>query len=88
MTEGIGEVGRRAEELMPALEALVCIVCVAMARPGSNEGEGWLLVPHRTEDGDEHDDPQWVCPKCKTGSDEFAARKLALEQLAGDAPPW
>ena len=59
------------DDVMNDLERLVCIVCVAQVDATSDEAEGWVLVPHSVEQGDEHDDDQWKCATCATGSDEF-----------------
>jgi len=48
--------------VMPPLEPLVCIVCVAMVDATSDEAEGWVLVQRSVDDGDVHDDQQWLCP--------------------------
>ncbi len=56
---------------MADLEPLVCIVCVRRVDVMSDEAEGWVLVQHSVDEGDEHDDAQWKCAACATASDEF-----------------
>jgi hypothetical protein len=62
---------------MPDLEPLTCIVCVRRVEPTSEDADGWVLVPHSVDEGDEHDDSQWKCPDCATASDEFAAERIS-----------
>ncbi|MEJ7894535.1 MAG: hypothetical protein WKF94_18035 [Solirubrobacteraceae bacterium] len=57
-------------EPMPPLDPLVCIVCVKMVDATSEEAEGWILVPHSTKNGDDHDDSQWKCPQHADGFDD------------------
>jgi hypothetical protein len=61
---------------------MVCIVCVAMVDPMSDEAEGWVLVENRVEDGDDHDDAQWKCPEHATASDEWAHEQRNAAVLA------
>lgn len=56
---------------MSDLEPLVCIECLRRVDPVSDEAEGWVLVPHSVDEGDDHDDSQWKCPEHATASDEF-----------------
>ena len=49
---------------MTGLDPLTCIVCGRQVDPMSDEAEGWVLVPHSSADGDEHDDSQWKCAAC------------------------
>lgn len=55
--------------VMPPLEPLVCIVCVARVEATSDEADGWVLVHHSVDEGDEHDDSQWKCPQHAEGDD-------------------
>ncbi len=70
---------------MTDLEPLVCIGCVRRVDPTSDEAEGWVLVPHSVEAGDEHDDQQWKCPDCATASDELFGDPERRVQEALDA---
>lgn len=48
---------------MDDLDPLVCIVCVKRVDATSDEAEGWVLVQHSVDEGDDHDDAQWYCPE-------------------------
>jgi hypothetical protein len=52
------------------LEPLICVGCVRVVDPMSDDAQGWVLVTHSVDDGDEHDDTQWKCPDCASASDE------------------
>ena len=56
---------------MNLVEPLVCIGCVARVDVMSDDADGWVLVPHSVAEGDEHDDSQWRCPACASGSDDY-----------------
>jgi len=55
--------------VMPPLELLTCIVCVARVHPASDEAKGWVYVQNRVDEGDENDDAQWRCPAHVYGDD-------------------